>query len=79
MDYRYPLGVLVGLLVGSLLFFMAPDLPSNGEIGFLGVVLLAHYAFKIVAPIAGVVACVLFILILKKPAGSPGAPTESEK
>lgn len=46
--FRYPLAIVVGIGLFVLVESHISPLPSNGEIGFLGLVLIGHH----IAPIA---------------------------
>jgi uncharacterized membrane protein len=63
--YRYPIGAFIGLLVACLLFSNAPEIPSSGEAGFLGILVIAHYAFRIGGALAGIVIGLLIVVMLK--------------
>lgn len=73
-DLRYPIGILVGAFVGYLVFSGAPDLPPNGEIGFLGIMAIAHYVMLIGGMLVGIITAVLIIVVMKRRGASQQTP-----
>lgn len=77
--FRVPIGIFVGLVVAYNLFNAVGPLPSNGEIGFLGLLPIIQFVSRVGSVFVGLALGVAIVAILKRLGMEPCPPGEGDE